>query len=170
MPRSSARTESSASSTIQAGAIGTEAGAIGTDLLILDGCLTAHVGVAFSTDKNTGDADAQEKFHKVARAYEILSDEQKRQVYDLEGIEGLERDEKGGHSHSPFDSFFGGGGKPHGPDAAMDLSVTLEELYNGAQKTVQFTRNVICRKCRGTGAKDGKVRRVRSHYPRRVWF
>lgn len=115
------------------------------------------LSLKYHPDKNTGDVDAQQKFHKISRAYEILSDAQKRQVYDLEGIEGLEREEKGGHSQSPFDSFFGGGGKPRGPDAAMDLPVTLEELYNGAQKTARFARNVICRKCRGTGAKDGKT-------------
>ncbi|KAJ8574508.1 hypothetical protein ON010_g4701 [Phytophthora cinnamomi] len=39
----------------------------------------------------------------------------------------------------------------------MDMAVTLEELYNGAQKQAQFSRNVICRKCRGTGAKGGKT-------------
>lgn len=113
------------------------------------------------TDKNAGNAEAEAKFHQIARAYEVLSDAQKRQVYDLEGIEGLERDEKGGSGHhaSPFDAFFGGGGggKPKGPDGSVDVTVTLEELYNGAQKQVQITRNSICRKCRGTGAKDGKV-------------
>lgn len=113
-------------------------------------------------DKNAGDAEAATKFHQVTRAYEVLSDAQKRQVYDLEGLEGLEQEEKGGgggHHASPFDAFFGGGGggKPKGPDAAVDVTVTLEELYNGAQKQVQLSRNSICRKCRGTGAKDGKV-------------
>lgn len=112
------------------------------------------------TDKNAGNAEAEEKFHQIARAYEVLSDAQKRQVYDLEGFEGLEREEKsgGGNQHaSPFDAFFGGGGKPKGPDAAVDVSVTLEELYNGATKQLQLARNSICRKCRGTGAKDGKT-------------
>lgn len=114
----------------------------------------------YLTDKNAGNAEAEDKFHQIARAYEVLSDAQKRQVYDLEGFEGLEREEKsgGGNQHvSPFDAFFGGGGKPKGPDAAVDVSVTLEELYNGAQKQLQLTRNAICRKCRGTGAKDGKT-------------
>lgn len=117
--------------------------------------LTHHGG---HLDKNAGDAEAEQKFHEIARAYEILSDADKRQVYDLEGFEGLERDEQNnGRQASPFDAFFGGGGKPRGPDAAVDMPVTLEELYNGAEKQAQFTRNVICRKCRGTGAKDGKV-------------
>lgn len=78
-------------------------------------------------------------------------------MYDLEGIEGLEKEERGGgRANSPFDSFFGGG-KQRGPDAAIDMPVTLEELFNGAKKEARFTKNVICRKCRGTGAKNGKV-------------
>ncbi|KAF1334437.1 Chaperone dnaj, partial [Globisporangium splendens] len=116
------------------------------------------LSLKYHPDKNTGNADAEVKFHQIARAYEVLSDAQKRQVYDLEGFEGLEREEKGGGHHaSPFDAFFGGGGKPKGPDAAVDMPVTLEELYNGAVKEARFTRNTICRKCRGTGAKDGKT-------------
>lgn len=103
-------------------------------------------------------ADAEQKFHDIAQAYEVLSDPMKRQTYDLEGFEGLERDaQQAGRPQSPFDAFFGGGGRQRGPDAAVDMPVTLEELYNGAQKQAQFSRNVICRKCRGTGAKDGKT-------------
>lgn len=54
--------------------------------------------------------------------------------------------------------FFGGQrSTPRGPDATITLKVTLEELYQGSKKTTSIERNVICRKCRGTGAKDGKV-------------
>lgn len=115
---------------------------------------------ANTLDKNSGNPSAEENFHKVARAYEVLSDPQKRQVYDLEGVDGLEREEKGGNQQaSPFDAFFGGhGGKPRGQDALLQIAVTLEELYNGGKRDVTFTKDVICRKCRGTGAKDGKVR------------
>ncbi|KAJ0412694.1 hypothetical protein ATCC90586_002324 [Pythium insidiosum] len=115
------------------------------------------LSLKYHPDKNAGNAEAEQMFHKIARAYEVLSDPQKRQVYDLEGIEGLEQEEQGGgRANSPFDSFFGGGGKPRGPDAAVEMPVTLEELYNGAQKEARFMKNVICRKCRGTGAKGGK--------------
>jgi DnaJ-class molecular chaperone len=44
----------------------------------------------------------------------------------------------------------------------MELTVTLEELYNGATKIARFSRNVICRKCRGTGAKDGKTKKCKT--------
>jgi DnaJ-related protein SCJ1 len=116
------------------------------------------LSLKYHPDKSKGDEEAESRFHEISRAYEVLSDPQKRQVYDLEGFEGLERDEQSaGRPSSPFDAFFGGGGKQRGPDAAVDMPVTLEELYNGAQKQAQFARNVICRKCRGTGAKGGKT-------------
>ena len=56
---------------------------------------------------------------------QVLSDDEKRQIYDLEGLEGLERHEKGGAGGgpmSPFDMFFGGGGqggRRKGPDAQV---------------------------------------------------
>jgi DnaJ-class molecular chaperone len=90
---------------------------------------------------------------------QVLSDPEKRQVYDLEGVEGLERHEKGGgQAMNPFDMFFGGGqggGRRKGPDAQVEIDVTLEELYNGGQRQARISRNIICPKCRGTGAKDG---------------
>ncbi|KAE9015265.1 hypothetical protein PR003_g14398 [Phytophthora rubi] len=116
------------------------------------------LSLKYHPDKNKGDEEAESRFHEISRAYEVLSDAQKRQVYDLEGFEGLEREEQSaGRPSSPFDAFFGSGGKQSGPDAAVDVPVTLEELYNGAKKQAQFSRNVICRKCRGTGAKGGKT-------------
>ena len=118
------------------------------------------LSLKYHPDKYTGDEeDIESRFHDIARAYEVLSDPQKRQVYDLEGIAGLQREEQSaGRPSSPFDAFFGGrSGQQRGPDAAVDIPLTLEELYNGAQKQAQFSRNVICRKCRGTGAKGGKT-------------
>ena len=107
---------------------------------------------------------AKAKQQEISRAYEVLSDPEKRQVYDLEGAEGLERLEKGGgqHAASPFDMFFGGGGgggRRKGNDAQVEIEVTLEELYNGGQRQARISRNVICPKCRGTGAKDGEQSR-----------
>jgi len=66
---------------------------------------------------------------------------------------------------SPFDMFFGGGGgggRRKGPDAAVEMEVSLEELYNGGSRSARINRNVICPKCRGTGAKDGDVTKCRA--------
>ena len=88
---------------------------------------------------------------------------EKKQVYDLEGTEGLESLEKGGGGNrgpmNPFDMFFGGGqqqgGRRKGPDAQVEVEVTLEDLYNGGERQARIGRNVICPKCKGSGAKDG---------------
>ena len=69
------------------------------------------LSLKYHPDKNPGDEVAKAKQAEISLAYETLSDPEKRQVYDLEGIEGLERHEKGGNQPaSPFDLFFGGGG------------------------------------------------------------
>ena len=113
------------------------------------------------SDKNPGDASAQAKFTEVSRAYEVLTDGEKKSIYDLEGIEGLEQFEKNGGKNapaSPFDMFFGGGGgggRRKGPDAQVEVEVALEDLYNGGQRQARINRNIICPKCKGSGAKDG---------------
>ena len=97
---------------------------------------------------------------------QILSDSEKRSIYDLDGMEGIERQEKGGGGGgmSPFEAFFGGGGggRRKGQDAHVEMEVSLEDLYNGGKRQARISRNVICPKCRGTGAKDGDVQPCRS--------
>lgn len=64
----------------------------------------------YHPDKNPGDKEAEKKFVELAQAYEVLSDDEKRRIYDQYGEEGL----KGNHQqyHNPFDIFaqFAGGG------------------------------------------------------------
>ncbi len=119
-------------------------------------------------DKNPGDEEAQKQFTRVARAYEVLSDSEKKQIYDYEGEEGLNNFEKGkngggGGGMNPFDMFFGGGGggggRRKGPDAQVEIEVTLEDLYNGGERQARISRNVICPKCKGSGAKDGATQK-----------
>ncbi|CAK4673351.1 unnamed protein product [Aphanomyces euteiches] len=117
------------------------------------------LSLQYHPDKNKGNADAEAKFQKISRAYEILSSPELKDIYDFEGEEGLQRHQnQGNRPPNPFEQLFGGGGgRQRGPDAAVEVAVTLEELYNGGEKSVTFRKNVICRKCRGTGAKDGKT-------------
>jgi len=99
------------------------------------------------TQTRTKVTQAERKFQQVARAYEILSDEEKRQTYDYEGLEGLKQLEQGGQQggHDPFSSFFGGGGKPRGPNMMAKISATLEDFYNGATRKIAIERQVICK-------------------------
>ncbi|KAL3313462.1 DnaJ subfamily B member 11 [Cichlidogyrus casuarinus] len=109
-------------------------------------------------DKNKDDKDADTKFREINEAYEILNDDEKRKIYDRHGEEGLKDMGGGGGGGSnmdPFASFFGfgdffGGGnqrKPDeikGEDITMEISVTLEELYNG--NFIELVRNKLVKK------------------------
>lgn len=92
----------------------------------------------------------------------MLSDEEKRQVYDRYGEEGL--DGGGGGPGGPgdlFDLFTGGRGgrgggrggaprgKKRGDDVVFPLKVTLEDLYRGTSKKLRLTKSVICSGCAG---------------------
>jgi len=112
-----------------------------------------------------GDAD---KFKEVSAAYEILSDKEMRVKYDKYGLDGVgdEGHGGGGGSEDLFNMFFGGGGgrrgggsaaKKKGPNVTHNLSVSLEDLYNGKTVKMAVKRKVIkgeakvCSKCKGQG-------------------
>jgi len=119
-------------------------------------------------DRNPGDKTAEEKFKALGEAYDVLSDEEKRKIYDRYGKKGL--DEGGFQRRSAsdiFSQFFGPGfsffgddddrsGPRRGDDSVNPLNVTLEDLYNGKKSHVAITRNVLCPSCHGSGCKSGK--------------
>jgi len=89
------------------------------------------------------------KFKEITMAYEVLSDPEKRKVYDQYGEKGLEAGGGGG----------GGRGRPQarkGKDVRFRLGVQLADLYNGGTKKLRLTKSVICAGCKGTGGKDVK--------------
>ncbi|KAL6213033.1 hypothetical protein ACLB2K_018248 [Fragaria x ananassa] len=108
------------------------------------------------------------KFKELAQAYEVLSDPEKREIYDQFGEDALKEGMGGGGgAHDPFDifqSFFDGGGggsrgggrrQRRGEDVIHPLKVSLEDLYNGTSKKLSLSRNIICSKCKGKGSKSG---------------
>ena len=120
------------------------------------------LALKFHPDKNPG-PDAAEKFKEISMAYEVLSNEDKRRIYDAHGEQGIKEGGGGGGGfHSPmdiFDMFFGGGGfggmggRPRGPRRTKNLmhqlSVSLEEMYNGTTRKLALQKNVICADCDG---------------------
>ncbi|KAG9246581.1 hypothetical protein BJ878DRAFT_416652 [Calycina marina] len=132
-------------------------------------------------DKNAHNPGAADKFKDLSHAYEILSDPQKRQIYDQYGEEGLESGAGGGGAMNPEDLFsqffgggsafgggglggmFGGGGmQQRGPPKARTIhhvhKVSLEDIYRGKISKLALQKSVICSKCDGRGGKDGAVK------------
>jgi DnaJ family protein A protein 2 len=94
---------------------------------------------------------------------QVLSDDEKRQVYDQYGEKGLEAGGGGGQDHGDiFSSFFGGGGgggrrgggqrqQRKGKDVLFRLKVTLADLYTGGEKKLRLSKSLICEPCKGKG-------------------
>lgn len=135
-----------------------------------------RLAMKYHPDRNPGDTEAETKFKEAAEAYEILSDDSKRKLYDQFGHEGL-RSRGGPATHdfsrmdatdifSMFEDIFGGAagrgrggrarrGPARGYDLETEVSLTLEEVDKGATRDIEFTRMDVCEKCVGTGAKPG---------------
>ncbi|KAL1311657.1 hypothetical protein AAFC00_001765 [Neodothiora populina] len=125
-------------------------------------------------DKNAHSEEAADKFKELSHAYEVLSDPQKRQLYDQYGEEGLESGGAGGGmaAEDLFSQFFGGGGgfggmfgggmREQGPKKARTIhhvhKVSLEDIYKGKVSKLALQKSVICSKCEGRGGKEGAVK------------
>lgn len=112
------------------------------------------LAVKYHPDKNPDDPEAVTKFHDINAAYEVLQDDEKREIYDRHGEEGLKNHGNGDMFDSFFDGFGGGGGGfrfhfggggdggpreiPRGGTIHMDMEVSLEDLYVG--QFIEFAR------------------------------
>ncbi|MBJ6119327.1 molecular chaperone DnaJ [Pontibacter sp. BT310] len=133
------------------------------------------LAIKFHPDKNPDDHTAEDKFKEAAEAYEVLSDQQKRQRYDQFGHQGVNGGGGGMNMDdifsqfgdifgggSPFESFFGGGRQGgggrrqrKGSNLRIKLKLNLEEIANGVEKKIKVKRYVACSTCGGNGAKNG---------------
>ncbi len=117
-------------------------------------------------DVNPGDDTSEQRFKEINEAYQVLSDPEKREVYDRYGHEGFEQSfnangfgDFGGFGDI-FDIFFGGGGAQtgrrsgaeRGQDLRYDVKLTLEQAYHGMDTTFTLTRKENCDVCSGSGA------------------
>ena len=121
------------------------------------------LALKFHPDKNPNEG---ERFKAISQAYEVLSNDEKRRLYDMGGEKAMKEGGVGGSS-SPMDIFdmfnMRGGGRQrdHGPrkgkDMHFSLSVTLEELYNGSTRKLKVNRKELCDTCKGSGTKTPGV-------------
>ncbi|MBU3702421.1 MAG: J domain-containing protein, partial [Acidimicrobiia bacterium] len=134
-------------------------------------------------DVNPGDAEAEARFKEVALAYEVLSDPQRRQHYDMYGDAPAGGGAPfGGGLGDIFDMFFNGGstfgggpsGPPRGADVEAIVDLSFVEAVFGCETEVSVRTAVPCEDCEGSGAAagshpqrcgdcggSGQVRRVR---------
>lgn len=138
------------------------------------------LAIKYHPDKNPDNPEAEDKFKEAAEAYEVLSNPEKRQRYDQFGHAG--NSASGGFGGggmnmedifsqfgdifgggSPFESFFGGasrsggGGRGRGrrgSNLRIRVKLTLEEIANGVEKNIKVNKQVNCKECAGSGAKD----------------
>ncbi len=128
------------------------------------------LAMKYHPDRHQGaeNAEIEEQFKEIKEAYEVLSDANKRAVYDRHGHAGLSNG--GGHSGfggSSFADAFGdvfgdifGGGRgrqqeQRGADLGYQMVLTLEEAAFGCDKDIQIPKHVECGSCNGSGAKSG---------------
>ncbi|XP_035579587.1 dnaJ homolog subfamily A member 2-like [Zalophus californianus] len=123
----------------------------------------------YHPDKNP---NAGEKFKEISFAYEVLSNPEKRELYDRYGEQGLREGSGGGGGMDDiFSHIFGGGlfgfmgnqsrnrnGRRR-EDMMHPLKVSLEDLYNGKTTKLQLSKNVLCSACSGQGGKSGAVQK-----------
>lgn len=132
----------------------------------------------FHPDRNKA-ADAEAKFKEVQEAYDILSDDQKREAYDQYGFAGAQSFGGGGFQAGDlgdlgdiFGQFFGngfggfggmgnfgnfGGRNMRGEDIQVNVRLPFLEAVFGATKNIQYPRKTECDHCQGTGSEDGKT-------------
>ncbi len=129
------------------------------------------LALQFHPDRNKGDKEAEEKFKEAAEAYEVLSDGEKRKVYDRFGHAGLQQQGFTGFRNFDdifssfgdiFEEFFGFGGNRSGmnrvrkgPDLRMDFSIDFLEAAFGKETEFEVSKHELCDACHGLGTRGG---------------
>ncbi len=131
----------------------------------------------YHPDKNPGDKEAEYKFKLCNEAYQCLSDEQQKGIYDRYGKEGLQNMSGGGRRSSGgfddlgsmfeemFSGFGGGSRRRQNPadmdkyplDMNIDMRISFSNAVFGCEEEVHFKYKKACTDCKGTGAKNGKL-------------
>lgn len=129
------------------------------------------LAMKYHPDRNPGNEDAANKFKEASEAFEVLSNPEKRSVYDRYGHTGLsgqyqphEFGDVGDifdlFGRAFFEEFFGDFGSRRraprrGQDIVCEVTLELQEAAHGATKEITFPRHKVCPQCHGSGARPG---------------
>ncbi|WP_162532337.1 molecular chaperone DnaJ [Candidatus Scalindua japonica] len=128
------------------------------------------LAIKYHPDKNPGDKESERKFKEAANAYEVLSNPEKRRMYDLRGQAGL--DDMGFHGFesssdifSSFGDIFGDifgkrfhrgkTGPQQGQDLRYEMKISFTDAALGGEKQLRLTKSEACDACKGTGDRNG---------------
>ncbi len=134
-----------------------------------------RLAMKYHPDRNPGDKEAEEKFKEAKEAYEVLTDAQKRAIYDQHGHAGIDAARQGGGGPGGFNSqdfgdifgevfgdIFGGGARRggrsqvfRGADLRYDLELDLPQAVFGHSFELDLPKLMECETCHGTGAAKG---------------
>jgi len=132
-----------------------------------------RLAMKYHPDRNPGDKQAEESFKEAKEAYEVLTDEQKRAIYDQHGHDGIDAARQGGGAGGfggadfgdifgeVFGDIFGGGRRGgrsqvfRGADLRYELELELPQAVFGYTTEIEIPRLMECETCHGSGAAKG---------------
>lgn len=118
------------------------------------------LALKYHPDKNQGNVEMENKFKEISKAYDTLSDPNKRRAYDVGGEDAVNQQGHPGMNFPDIFSMFNQGARfqqqqpQRSGNLGYEFKISLDDLYNGKTHFIDINRQVKCSECNGKGAKD----------------